>query len=189
MNYKFALAAMAASFVALPAAAQAQELGADVTVGVSGGYHDLGVDGDVEAVFPQAEIDDGSAIIGGFVAVDVPIGTSAFIGAEGNLHFGTGAIDSEYGASVRLGIRDAGGAKYYIRGGYQEVDLDYAEIITIPGLNLTDDDFDGLDDTAGDYLVGAGVEFPLGESTLLRVNLDTIAFDSVRATAGFGFRF
>ncbi|APE28645.1 outer membrane beta-barrel protein [Aurantiacibacter gangjinensis] len=189
MKKTIASIALAGAAMALPAAAHAQDAGADITIGVSGGYHDLGVDGDVEDAFPGAEIDDGSAIIGGFIAADFLVSENVFIGAEGNYHFGTGAIDSEYGASIRLGVTDAGGAKYYVRGGYQEVELDYAEIITVDGITFDDDDFIGLDDTEGDYLVGAGVEFPMGESTMLRVNLDTISFDTVRATAGFAFRF
>ena len=185
MKKTILLAAVAA--IAVPSAAQAQE--AEVFVGVSGGYHDLAVEGEVEDAFPGVEINDGSLIFGGFAGVDAPLGEQLFIGAEANFHLGTDAVDSEYGASARFGIRDAGGAKYYVRGGYQEVNLDFVNIIEIPGTTLTDDDFDGIDDTAGDWLVGAGAEFPIGESTFLRVNLDTIGFDSARATAGFGLRF
>ncbi|MBH5322538.1 outer membrane beta-barrel protein [Aurantiacibacter sediminis] len=182
----FALAASAAA-LAIPAAAHAQQ--AEPFIGVSGGYHDLSVEGEVEDEFPGVEINDGSAIVGGFAGVDFLAGGNFFIGAEANFHIGTDAVDSEYGASARIGIRDAGGAKYYLRGGYQEVNLDFANIIEIPGVEVTDDDFVGIDDTAGDYLVGAGAEFPLGETTFLRVNVDTIGFDSARATAGFGLRF
>ncbi len=182
---KFALAATASlAALALPSVAHAQE--AEVFAGVSGGYHDLGVDGEVEAQFPGVGIDDGSPIFGVFAGVDVPVGESMFAGVEGNYHLGTSAIDSEYGASLRIGFRDQGGAKYYLRGGYQEVNFDFAEIID---LDVPANTYDGLDDTSGDYLVGAGVEFPLGERAFLRANVDTIAFDSARATAGFGFRF
>lgn len=187
MKKTILMAATAAAAIAIPTAAQAQQ--AEPFVGVSGGYHDLAVDGEVEDAFPGVEINDGSVIFGGFAGVDVPVGTNVFIGAEANFHLGTDAVDSEYGASARLGFRDAGGAKYYLRGGYQEVNLDFPNIIEIPGVELDDDDFAGIDDTAGDYLVGAGAEFPIGESTFLRVNVDTIGFDSARATAGFGLRF
>ena len=183
----FAIGASVAA-IALPAAAHAQAY-----AGVSGGYHDLGVDGAVEDEFDgsgfDVQVDDGSAIIGGFLGYDFPVGTGAFAGLEGNFHIGTGAIDSEYGASARFGFADAGGAKYYLRGGYQEVNLDYAEIITVDGITFDDDDFVGLDDTVGDFLIGAGVDFPMGTGTMLRVNLDTVGFDTLRATAGFGFRF
>ena len=183
----FAIGASIAA-VALPAAAQAQAY-----AGVSAGYHDLGIADDVEDLFDDSDfdvqIDDGSPIIGGFVGYDFPVGTGAFAGIEANLHLGTDAIDTEYGASARFGFADAGGAKYYLRGGYQEVSLDYAEMITVDGITFDDSEFDGLDDTFGDFLVGAGVDFPMGTGTLLRVNVDTVGFDTVRATAGFGFRF
>ena len=45
-----------------------------------------------------------------------------------------------------------------------------------------------LEDTFDDYLVGAGVDFGLG-GAVVRVNLDTISFDTLRATAGVGFKF
>lgn len=179
-------AGAAIAAIAVPSIAHAQ---AEPFAGVSVGYHSLGVEDDVEDVFDGVEIDDGSVIIGGFAGADFAVGTGAFVGIEGNIHFGTDAVDSEYGASLRAGFRDAGGAKYYLRGGYQEINLDFVNIITVDGVELTDDDFVGVDDTAGDYLVGAGVDFPMGESTMLRVNLDTVGFETVRATAGFGFRF
>ena len=47
----------------------------------------------------------------------------------------------------------------------------------------------GLDDTVGDYLVGGGVDVPIGSKAMFRVNVDTISFDTLRATAGVGFRF
>lgn len=168
---------------AIPATAQAQ---AEPFVGVSGGYHDLGVEGEVEDAFPGVDINDGSAIFGVYAGVDFPISENLFAGFEGNYHLGTGAIDSEYGASLRVGITDQGGAKYYLRGGYQEVDLDFNEVID---LDVPPGTYAGLDDTDGDYLVGAGVEFPISGKAMLRVNVDTIAFDSARATAGVGIRF
>ena len=51
-------------------------------------------------------------------------------------------------------------------------------------IDVPDGTFDGIDDTAGNYLVGAGVEFPFGGAAI-RVNLDTIAFDTLRATARY----
>ena len=48
----------------------------------------------------------------------------------------------------------------------------------------------GTDDTDGDYLVGAGVEFGLGDSPIaFRAGIDTIAFDSTRATVGVLYKF
>jgi hypothetical protein len=85
--------------------------------------------------------------------------------------------------AARLGLRTSENSKIYVRGGYQEVDLDLEAILDteLPG---------GLDDSDGDYLVGVGGEFGLGErNAAIRVGVDTISFDSVRATAGVVFSF
>lgn len=179
-----ALAALGA--IALPTAAQAQDNNTkpEITVGASAGIHDLGLDVD-DARFDPIDIDDSGEIYGGFVAVDFPLSNNLFIGGEGNLHLGSGPIDAEYGASARLGLRTDGGSKIYVRGGYQWVDLDAGGLVNLPGFD--EDDFD-LDTTGGDYLVGAGVEFPIGGLSL-RANVDTIAFDTLRGTVGVGLRF
>lgn len=184
---KTILCALAATtaFVA-PQAAFAQDAGAEVTVGAFAGYHDLGVsseDADVE----DFDITDNGGIFGGFIAVDFPVSDNVFVGIEGNGAFGTGAIESEYGASARLGFRTNSGTKFYVRGGYQEVDLDAAGIIGVDESEFDEEDL-GIDTSGGDYLVGAGVEVPVGKLSV-RVNVDTIAFDTVRATAGLGIRF
>lgn len=179
---KIVLASVAAAAAfALPTAAQAQDAGAETFVGVSAGYHDLGAD-DIADEF-GVDIDDSSVTLGVFAGADFPVGSGAFAGVEANYNFGFDAIDSEYGASVRLGFRDAGGAKYYLRGGYQWVDLDVAKITGLDEADVAD-----IDDTGGDYLVGAGVEFPIGGAAL-RVNIDTIAFDTLRATTGVAVKF
>lgn len=181
------LAALGA--IALPTAAQAQDAKPEVTVGATVGLHDLGIDlGDFDADdgdFDDFNIDDSGEIYGGFVAVDVPLGTNLFAGVEGNASFGSGPIDAEYGVSGRLGFRTDGGAKIYARGGYQWVDLDAGNLIGVP--DLDEDDFD-IDTTAGDYLVGVGVEVPVS-SVVLRANVDTIAFDTLRGTVGVGLKF
>ncbi|WFL76960.1 outer membrane beta-barrel protein [Altererythrobacter arenosus] len=174
------LVAVAAGAVALPTAASAQEAAAETYVGISAGIHDLGVDEDDLGV----ELEDSSPIIGVVAGVDFPLGQSTFAGVEGNYHFGTDAIDSEYGASVRVGFQANGGAKYYVRGGYQWVDLDVEEIAGIDLGPLADD----IDDTDGDYLVGVGADFPIGNSAF-RVNLDTISFDTIRGTVGYVLKF
>lgn len=176
------LAAMGA--IALPAAAQAQDAKPDVTIGASVGLHDLTTDVD-EADFEDIDLDDSGEIYGVFAAVDFPLGTNLFAGVEGNAHLGSGPIDAEYGASARFGFRTDGGAKVYARGGYQWVDIDAANAFGIP--NFDEDDFD-IDTTIGDYLVGVGTEIPVG-GVVLRANLDTIAFDSLRGTVGVGFKF
>ncbi len=187
-NLTFAsLAALAVG--AVPGTALAQDMeGPEITVGASGGYHDLEIKSDDPAL-ANREIDDDAAIYGGFVAVDFPMGENAFVGVEGNGHFGSGAVDHEYGASARLGFRSREGGKFYVRGGYQWVDVDVSNVVGLDPDDLFDDD-DGFDfdTTKGDYLVGVGAEAPLG-NFVLRGNLDTIAFDTLRATAGVALRF
>ena len=175
------LAAIAA--IAAPSAAFAQE--AEVTVGASAGYHDLGVEGLEDIAGPDAS--DSGAIFGGYLAVDVPVASNFFVGVEGNAHIGTDAIDADYGVSGRLGLKTENGTKVYLRGGYQWVDVDAAALAGVDD-DLFDEDDLGIDTTVGDYLVGAGVEVPVGQISI-RGNVDTIAFDSVRLTAGVGFRF
>lgn len=58
--------------------------------------------------------------------------------------------------SLRLGMRNAGGAKYYLRGGYQQVDIDLEKLVDVP---VPAGSLDGIDDSTGDVLVGAGAEF------------------------------
>jgi opacity protein-like surface antigen len=176
-------AAMAA--IALPTAAQAQtdEPTTEVTIGASVGLHDLGADSN-DPAFAGIDIDDSGEIFGGFIAVDVPIGGNLFGGVEGNAHFGSGAIDSDYGLSARFGFRTEGDAKVYVRGGYQWVDVDVSNLI---GFEV-DEAALGIDTTIGDYLVGVGTEVPVG-GVVLRANVDTIAFDSLRGTIGVGFKF
>ncbi|QIQ86184.1 hypothetical protein [Erythrobacter sp.] len=178
-------AGLAIAMLAAPSFAFAQDAGdkPEVTVGAQAGYHDLGI---ADEVFDLTgiEVDDGSALFGGFVAVDFPVSDTLFAGVEGNANLGTDALDADYGASARLGIRTENGTKFYVRGGYQWVDIDYANILDVPEAAVPA----GLDSTFGDYLVGVGIDLPFG-GAVLRGNVDTIAFDTVRATAGVGFRF
>jgi hypothetical protein len=161
--------------MALPAAAHAQSNEApkiEAYVGASAGIHDLGTG------LP----DDDGGIYGIVAGVDVPVGKTFFVGAEGNYHIGDGRIDSEYGIAARAGARVGDNGKIFVRGGYQEVDFDLSGLITTPVV--------GFDDTDGDYLVGAGVEFGLGDSPVaFRAGIDTIAFDSTRATVGVLYKF
>lgn len=172
--------------MALPTAALAQSESTkpEVTIGASVGLHDLAVDVD-DPDLDDVNIDESGEIYGGFAAVDFPLGETLFAGVEGNAHFGSGPIDAEYGLSARLGLKTEGGSKIYARGGYQWVDIDAGNLIGDPDFN--EDDFD-LDTTEGDYLVGVGVEVPVS-AVVLRANLDTIAFDTLRGTVGVGFKF
>lgn len=175
MKSIFNRAALAAAVcvAAIAAPAQAEEAKAEPYVGVSVGWHDAG------AGVPR----DNGAIYGLFAGVDVPVGGNLFLGVEGNYHLGSKAIDSEYGINARLGLKTDFG-KVYVRGGYQEVDFDLAHIAGAPVPA-------GLDDTDGDYLVGIGTDINLGSESnvALRLNLDTIAFDSTRATVGVAVKF
>ena len=169
-----ALIGAALGAIALPAAAQAQSTtqGPEVYVGASAGIHDLGSGFD----------NDDGGIYGVVAGVDFPVGETLFVGAEGNYHIGDGAIDSEYGIAARAGVRVGDSTKLFVRGGYQEVDFNLSRFVT-PAVV-------GLDDTDGDYLVGAGVEFGLGDSPVaFRAGIDTIAFDSTRATVGVLYTF
>jgi opacity protein-like surface antigen len=174
--------------IALPAAAQAQNETPkpEVTIGASAGIHDLSVDfedNEIEGFDP----DDSAEIYGGFAAVDFPVSKNLFIGAEGNFHFGSGPIEAEYGALGRFGVRTDGGSKIFLRGGYQWVDIDLQNL-TGDDEDVLDDNNVNIDDVAGDYLVGAGVEFPVGQ-LVLRANVDTLAFDPLRGTVGVGLKF
>jgi opacity protein-like surface antigen len=191
---KFVFASFAAaSALALPAAANAQSTAEkpDITIGASVGLHDLGVDlGDFDAddgEFDDFNIDDTAEIYGGFAAVDFPVGDSMFAGVEGNFHFGSGPIESEYGVAGRVGFKTEGGTKIYARGGYQWVDLDLGNLTGVDEDLLDENNID-VKDVGGDYLVGVGVEVPLS-SVVLRANVDTIAFDTLRGTVGVGFKF
>ena len=180
--YLFAAATAGAAF-ALPSAAQAQDvLPGEGFVGIQAGIHDLDL-GEIEDDF-DIDLDSDGFVYGVFAGYDLPLGPGAFVGAEVNYMLGSGAIDNEYGIAGRIGTRLPGGAKLYARGGYQEVDFDFDEILGVD----TGDELDGIDDSDGDYIVGLGADFPLGGS-LIRVNLDTVSFDTLRATAGVGFKF
>ncbi len=169
------LAASAAAALSFASGAAAQDVAptAQPYIGLSGGYHSLGVSG---------VSDDDGAIYGVVGGVDFPVGETLSLGVEGNYHLGTNAIDSEYGVAAKLGFPVGdGGSQLFVKGGYQWVDLDLGNF---GGAGL------GLDDTDGDYIVGAGGEFGVGQSgARLRVGVDTISFDTVRATAGLIFKF
>lgn len=158
---------------ALPAEATAVQ----TYVGVSGGYHDLGDN-------PLG--DNGGIIGGGVVGFDVPLSSRGLtIGAEGNFHVGTGAIDTEYGVAGRVGYRFPSGGLFYVRGGYQWVNVDIGKLTS--GL-VDEDDLEGVDvdDTVKDYLVGVGGEFPVGTGkSRLRVGVDTVSFDTWRPNVAF----
>lgn len=168
------LAALAAAPFALSAPALAQEAPQpEVYVGAQGGYHDLG-----DNPFGK----DGSPIYGVFAGVDVPVGPVLVVGAEGNFNLGSGIIDSEYGATGKIGVRIGDSGQLFARGGYQWVDVDVRRAIGTPAPA-------GFDDTGGDYLVGVGGQYKIGSNTALRVTVDTLDFDTTRVAGGLAFNF
>lgn len=82
-------------------------------------------------------------------------------------------------------MRSDNGAKFYIRGGYQEIDIDLSKLVDV---TLPPETFDGIDDTGGDYMVGVGADLPVGRSAV-RFNIDTVSFETLRATVGFAYGF
>ncbi len=172
MKKLITLSLVAFGLAATPAFAQDSEPKLEAYVGATGGYHDIG------AGVPR----DNGAIFGAVAGVDVPLGGKLVIGLEGNFNIGTGAIDSEYGAATKLGINVDEKTQLFVRGGYQEVNFDLAHVAGGPVLP-------GLDDTDGDYLVGLGARYKFNDNIGLRLNADTIAFDSTRLTAGIQFNF
>jgi opacity protein-like surface antigen len=165
------LGALAAMAVPAVAQAQSSDDGAiEPYVGVTAGYHDIGT----------APKGNDGAIFGVVAGVDVPVGETFFVGAEGNFNIGTGAIDQEYGGAARFGVKLNDNAKVYVRGGYQEVKYDLSGLAFIAP----------PPESFGDYLVGAGAEFGIGNSPFkIRVGVDTIGFDTTRATGGLVFGF
>lgn len=162
-----------AALAATPATAQESgPAAATFYGGASAGYHDLG---------DNPFGDDAGAIFGGVLGVDLPVSPSVIVGVEGNYHIGTGVIDSDYGVAGRLGYKFPSGGVAYVRGGYQWVNLDIGNLVNA---DIDEEDFDDVDDTVDDYLLGVGGEFPLGASgARLRVGVDTVGFDTWRPNA------
>lgn len=170
---QYGVAAMALALVPGAAMAQSSDGAVEPYVGVSAGYHDLGLG------IPG----DNGGIYGGVAGADFPVNGPIFIGVEGNYHFGDGAIDNEYGIAGRIGYKIGDNSKVYVRGGYQEVEFDLVHI-------LGGDPPPGADDSDGDYLVGIGTDIGFGTSPLrFRLAADTISFDSTRLTAGVLYSF
>ncbi len=171
--------------ITIPAAAQAQS--APVSgpfVGLSGGYHSLEVDTD-GVVAPGVDLPDSGAIYGLVAGYDVPVSENVSIGVEGNMHLGSSVIDYEYGAAARLVFATGSNSNIFLRAGVQWVDIDVERVIggPLPAGVTVDDEDQG-------YMLGAGAEFGLGQSgARLRLGVDTVTFDTVRATAGLVFRF
>ncbi len=187
-NYSFAAAVALAA--ALPAAAQAQDAapGARPYVGAQVGLHDLGVDEDEFTGVPGLDIDDSALIYGAYAGVDFDVARNAVLGVEGNFNLGNGPIDHEFGVAARVGYRTDSGSVFYVRGGYQWVNIDPRGLT---GVDISDAAFEaaGGDDTGGDYLVGVGADIATGGAARVRVGVDTLGFDTLRPTVGVNFAF
>lgn len=178
-------AAAAALAVALPGVAQAQETAPAATpyLGVQVGLHNLGLDEDDYAAVTGLDLDDSALIYGVYGGVDFGVAPNVVVGVEGNFNLGNGPIDSEYGVAARVGYRADNGSVFYVRGGYQWVDFD------LDGLTGVSPVPAGIDDDAGDYLVGVGADIATGSRARVRLGVDTIAFDTFRPTVGVHFAF
>ena len=179
------IAALAAAAIAMPAQAQDTASTTHPYVGVQVGHHDVGIPEDAA---PPLTLDDSGMIYGVFAGVDFDLGNRLVAGIEGNYNLGRSAIDSEYGAAARLGLRTRTGSIVFVRAGYQWVDFDIENFTGVPNLPA------GLPDTADDFLVGGGLDIvmngePDESHARLRIAVDTISFDSLRGTAGINFAF
>ncbi|MBB4086146.1 MULTISPECIES: opacity protein [Sphingomonas] len=132
-------AAIAAAFVAVPAAAQdtysdssapatapdgTKAFGFEPYVAVMGGWE--GFDRRVGHGIPDTAIGGRKlqgAIVNGIVGVNVPLGP-VFVGAEGEAMKGVdGAIDWGYGAAGRFGFRSGESGLFYGKVGYRWVNF------------------------------------------------------------------
>ena len=140
---KFVLAAVAASaaFVATPSLAQdaatdtvsteaaapdgTKAFGIDPYFAIRGGWEEFdsveGSNAGIPRVLQRDQLN--GAIVEGLVGVNIPL-SAFFIGAEGNVAKGVdGAIDWEYGAAGRFGLRAGESGLFYGKVGYQWVNF------------------------------------------------------------------
>jgi hypothetical protein len=167
----------AAIEASLPAVASAQETPAmEAYVGLLGGGHVFDRQSEFGSV-PRYGAMNGQLLeaVGG---VNLPLGDSFFVGAEGNVAKGIQDIDWEYGAKGRFGLRSHDGGLLYVSAGHQWVN----------GRRGFADHHD--------WSYGFGVEMPYsafsagtGKSPRLRFSVDTYDFDSIRPMAGIVFGF
>ena len=139
------------------------------------------------------ELNVEGAMFGGYLGYNVPLGDSVVLGVEGSVNFGTDQIDNDYTVAGHLGVAFAENSMVFVRGGYQWVDLDVADLTQeLLGRPLTPAELNAANaqnDTADGVLIGAGVQFGLGRNAHLRATIDTIEFDTYRVGAGLGIKF
>ena len=183
------LAAAGAALAASPAMAQDAYEGS-FYVGPQVGYHSLEID-ETDPVFTGFNIDDGGVIFGGVIGGDLAVGNSAIVvGAELDANAGKGPVESDYGAVGYIGFQLSPQAQISLRGGYREVRLDLYELTgqTVGQSVTVDRAFGAADDQDGDYTVGIGGRYGLGNFGV-RAAVDTISFDSVRGTVALVLMF
>ncbi|MEM6414885.1 MAG: outer membrane beta-barrel protein [Pseudomonadota bacterium] len=158
-------------------------------VGAQIGFH--GVD-DGDDVF-NIEPDIGGFIYGAYGGYTARLNDYLLLGLEGNFNLGTADIDRDAGINANIGVPIGRNASVFLRGGYQWVNFDLENIAEdILNVELTPAQIDLLDaaeDGDGGFLVGAGVQIGIGPNLSLRTVIDTIEFDTVRATGGVTLHF
>lgn len=189
----------AVAMASTPALAQDAASGPDIYVGGQVGYHQIDeIDFNEIGIDAQTDID--SVIYGAFGGVTIPTDSGIQFGVEGNYMFGDDAIDREYGVAALVGSNIGTNSRIFAKGGYQWVDFDVTDIAleSADDLGIIGADRDLFvgevesyldgDDVGSGYLLGIGADIGVGPG-FLRVGVDTIEFDTVRATAGFGLKF
>lgn len=116
-----ALALALAAATAAPVMAQDDTGSAPRTVepyvGVMGGLHDFDNKRDYDGAPP---VGGSGAIVEGVAGVNVNLGSTFFVGAEGSAAKGVdGDIDWEYGAAGRFGVRAGKDSIFFAKAGYQ----------------------------------------------------------------------
>jgi outer membrane immunogenic protein len=174
-------AAMAAAS-ALPVAAVAQDAPSSSSriepyIGVMGGIDNFENERSASGIPP---VGYHGRIVEGIAGVNYTIAGPIMVGVEGNATKGvSGAIDWEYGAAGRIGLKAGKDSMFFGKVGYQWVNFD--------ALGDNSRDYDGMTYGAGVELSAAdmGVTSGVGRNLRLRVQADTFGnFRSVRPMAG-----
>lgn len=174
MMKKLAQLGIVAAGLAVATAAAAQDESSnrfEPYIAVMGSHHDFDSEAN-SAGYPVSG--PSSGLVDGILGVNVPIGDTLFIGAEG---FGAkgikGPTDWEYGAVGRIGIRTGDSSLFFGKAGRRWVKFDSA---LYPGLEVDD------------MVYGGGVELaPGGRGSHLRVRaeIETFGdFHSIRPSMG-----
>lgn len=177
------LAASVAAF-ALPAAASAQDGSTrriEPYVGILGGVNNFDSEPN-EAGIPAGYH---GRIAEGVAGVNMNVAGPIVVGVEGNATKGVdGAIDWEYGAAGRVGLKAGKDSMFFGKVGYQWVNFD--------ALGQDSRDYHGTTYGAGVELSAADMGLAKGDSSniRLRVQADTMGnFNAIRPMAGVVAKF